>query len=132
MNKKIIDFLNKKHLLTLCVCHEQIIHSCSCFYAFDECNYEVIFASSDETKHIQLAKLNPHVAVNIAHETKIIGLIKGIQANGIFKKCEHEDIYFKKFPYALALKPKLHSIELTWIKYTDNALSNKIIWSKNN
>ena len=43
---------------------------------------------------------------------------------------ELKKLYFKAFPYALALSPKLWQIKVNYFKMTDNRLGfgKKIIW----
>ncbi|MEJ2373224.1 MAG: hypothetical protein P8Y16_05450, partial [Sulfurimonas sp.] len=70
---------------------------------------------------------------NILLETKEIGKIQGLQFRGIFRKNEDKELsklYFKTFPYALALQPKLWIIDVDYFKLTDNRLGfgKKIIW----
>ena len=128
MDAKIIKFIKKQHILSLCVSDKNEIWVCSCFYAYNEDLNSLIIASDSHAKHIKIIKQNPKVAVNIALDTKIIGLIKGIQAKGEICPCENKTPYFKRFPYALALNPDLYEIRLNYIKYTDNALKKKLIW----
>ena len=128
MDTKIIKFLKKQHILSLCVSDGDEIWACSCFYAYDESSNSLIIASDPQTKHMKIAQKNQKVAINIALDTKIIGLIKGIQAKGEICPCTNKTPYFKRFPYALALNPDLYEIRLDYIKYTDNALKKKIIW----
>lgn len=128
MDAKIIKFIKKQHILSLCVSDENEIWVCSCFYAYNEDLNSLIIASDSHTKHIKIIQKNPKVAVNIALDTKIIGLIKGIQAKGEIYPCENKMPYFKRFPYAMAINPDLYEIRLNYIKYTDNALEKKLIW----
>jgi len=45
---------------------------------------------------------------------------------------ELENIYFKSFPYAVAMNPKPWQIKVNYFKMTDNKLGfgKKIIWSE--
>lgn len=128
LDEKILKFIQKSHVLSLCVSDGAAPHACSCFYAFYRGSF---FVASDEfSQHIQIALKNPLVAVNIALSTRIIGLIKGVQAKGKIKKATDASPYFRRFPYAAALKPSIWEIEIFWLKFTDNALSKKIICEK--
>ena len=115
------------------------MHTCSCFYAYCEPLNALVIASKPDTAHIKIALQNPQISLNIALDTKIIGRIEGIQARADFiqvtklsadeqKLCKRA--YFVRFPYALALNPKLYALKLSWLKYTNNALKNKLIWQK--
>ena len=115
------------------------MHTCSCFYAYCEPLNALVIASKPDTAHIKIALQNPQISLNIALDAKIIGRIEGIQARADFiqvtklsadeqKLCKRA--YFVRFPYALALNPKLYALKLSWLKYTNNALKNKLIWQK--
>ncbi len=122
--------------MTLSTSIENIPYCATCFYAYDEKDNILIFASDEETKHIQDALQNEFVAGAIFLDTKNITKIQGVQFQGKFiKELEKEkgEIYFKKFPFSLALKPKLWGVKLLFIKMTDNSLGfgKKIIWKKN-
>ncbi len=114
-----------------------ITHTNSCFYAYCEDLNALIIASSPRSAHIQIALQNPKICLNIALDTKIIGYIQGIQARADFfalsslnqnsqKLCVRA--YFVRYPYAISLNPTLYILKLTWLKYTNNALKNKLIW----
>ncbi len=132
MDEKIVKFLHKMQLLTLGVIIENKPYLCSAFYAYDEKNYKIIIASNEQTAHIKATNSNQNVSICIALDTKIVGKIKGIQALGIIKKTSNENkqIYYKKFPYAIAYPSDMYEINLTWIKFTDNTLGfgKKLIW----
>lgn len=128
LDTKITEFIKKSHILTLCVCDEFAPYACSCFYAYE--NGSFFIASDENTTHIKIARENSVVAINIALDTKIIGLIKGVQAKGVIKEANNKSVYFKRFPYALPLNPKIWEIEIFWLKFTDNALSKKLIYEK--
>lgn len=136
MNEKIITFIKKMHVLTLGVIHENKPYLCSSFYAFNEEFGNLIIAGSHNTTHIRAALNINDVFICIALNTKTIGIIKGIQASGKFTLADDASkrIYFKRFIYAMALKPNLYSIKLEWIKYTDNSLGfgKKIEWTLEN
>ena len=136
MNKnleQIALFIKKHHVLTLASRSENSVDACSLFYAYEEENLNFVVASSAETQHIQNIKEYSDVAGNILLETKEIGRIQGLQFKGNFHELEDGDLrklYFKSFPYALAMKPKLWKINVTYFKLTDNRLGfgKKLIW----
>jgi uncharacterized protein YhbP (UPF0306 family) len=122
--KLIEDFIRSHHVMSLATYATQI-SVCSLFYVYDETNRCFVVASSMETTHIKDILQNNNVAGNIFLETKEVGKIQGLQFKGQFYKCEDKDkkkLYFKKFPYALALKPILWEIRVNHFKYTDNRL----------
>ncbi|MCD8212877.1 MAG: hypothetical protein LUC34_02290 [Campylobacter sp.] len=134
-DSRILKFINKMHLLSLCVIDEcGLPYPASCFYAFDELNLALIVAASSKTKHIKALKQNNNVAGTIALDTKIVGKIEGLQfrAKMIAADERERNLYFRRFFYAVAMKPEIWSIKLEWIKFTDNTLGfgKKIIWNR--
>lgn len=132
--QKITTFIAKHHVMSLATSDEESLSVCSLFYVYDEVNHTFVVASSEETTHIQHIGKNSSIAGNILLETKNIGEIKGLQFKGVFVALEDtflKQTYFKRYPYALALLPKLWQINVNYFKLTDNSLgfAKKIIWS---
>ena len=130
---KIAAFIAKHHVMSLATSYEDELSVCSLFYAYNEEQKVFIVASAQETTHIQHIQKNSKIAGNILLETNTIGEIRGVQFRGEFIELDEQDLkleYFKKFPYALALKPKLWQIKVDYFKMTDNRLGfgKKIIW----
>jgi len=130
---KIDTFLQKHHVLSLCSTDGIDLSACNLFYAFDMTCNSFVVASSDETTHVKNILQNPKVAGTIVLETKIVGKIEGLQFRGEFLALEEKSLkslYFKHFPYALAMNPKLWQIKVNYFKLTDNTLGfgEKIIW----
>jgi hypothetical protein len=133
--EKIDAFLAKHHVLTLATTDGEELSACNLFYAFDLEKTSFIVASSDETTHIKNILKNQNVAGTVVLETKIVGKIEGVQFRGEFLPLENEalkKLYFKSFPYALAMSPKLWQIKINYFKLTDNTLGfgKKIIWTQ--
>lgn len=131
--KKINAFIQKHHVLTLATSTDDEISACSLFYAYDEEKKFFVVASSEETLHIQHVNKNNQIAGNILLETKEVGKIQGLQFRGVFEENVEErfsKLYFKTFPYAVMLRPKLWNIKVDYLKLTDNRLGfgKKIIW----
>ena len=124
MDKKIIKFIQKHHVLSCSFFDEDQIHSASCFYIFLQNQPRFVIASNQDTLHVELAVKNPKVSGTIHLETKQIGKIQGIQFNGRWSKANHieQNAYLKRYPYAIALNPKLWCILIEYIKFTDNTL----------
>lgn len=124
LEKAIVTFLKKHHLLTLATCNENVPYCASCFYAFDDQHATFIIATETKTRHGKEALDNTHVAGTIALETKIVGKIQGVQFTGLFRKAskEEEKRYLKRFPFAMAMQPSLWSIDIHYLKFTDNTL----------
>jgi len=131
--EKIESFLDEHHVLSLGTSDGSELSLCSLFYAYAKDKTSFIVASSDETQHIQNINYKNSVAGNILLETKTIGKIQGVQFRGEFQLLEDsrlKKLYFKAFPYALAINPKLWQIKVNYFKMTDNRLGfgKKIIW----
>ena len=138
VDKQIISFIKKHHVLTLATFDGQQSYCSNVFYAYDIENNAFVFYSDDKTKHFNDMKNNKNVAASIVLETKIIGKIQGLQLNGIATRPNGEmkkhcyRIYLKRFPYAIISKADLWMLEITFAKYTNNMLGfgKKIIWKK--
>lgn len=130
---KINNFINKHHVLSLATQDSKELSVCSLFYAFCKEENSFIVASSDDTTHIKHIKNNHKIAGNILLETKTIGKIQGLQFRGEFLELHDsklKNLYFKVFPHAILMKPKLWKIKIDYFKMTDNTLGfgKKIIW----
>ena len=138
---RIIRFIRKHHVFTLATTVNQQPWCACCFYVFDEQTISLVFTSDTDTRHISEALSNPQVAGNIALETKIIGLIQGLQFSGILHQLEGEDYekaknqYLKRFPYAAPFlgATAIWNLEISMMKMTDNKLGfgKKLLWYKN-
>ncbi|MDD4386093.1 MAG: hypothetical protein PHD06_13040 [Bacteroidales bacterium] len=137
-DKRIIDFMNEHHVLTLATSFEEEPYCANCFYVYMEEENSFVFTSDYDTKHIKQASHNIYVAGSIVLETSIIGKIQGIQFQGIIS--EPNDIflerarkaYLNKFPIAMLMKTTLWVVDLTFLKFTDNRLGfgKKLTWEK--
>ena len=135
MDKRIIKFIKKHHLLSLATSSDNVPYSSSCFYIYLEIENMLIFASEEKTKHIQDCLKQPIVAGTIALESILITKIKGVQFKGNIIEITDDSLrekYIKRFPLALFISFKLWGIELNYIKMTDNSFGfgEKLIWEK--
>ncbi|MDR3227142.1 MAG: pyridoxamine 5'-phosphate oxidase family protein [Prevotellaceae bacterium] len=138
IDKRIISFIKKHHVLTLATFDGVSAYCANVFYAYDTENNFFVFYSENKTKHFNDMKTCKNVAASIVLETKIVGKIQGLQINGIAaqpanemkKRCKN--IYIKRFPYAIIHTADLWTLEITFAKYTNNMLGfgKKIIWKK--
>ena len=131
--KKIVSFLDEHHVMSSATSGDDGLSVCNLFYAFDAEKISFVVASSEDTTHIKNILKNPSVAGSVVLETKTVGKIQGLQFRGDFSLLVDSNLkklYFKTFPYALALGPKLWQIKIDWFKMTDNRLGfgKKIIW----
>ena len=138
IDKKIITFLKKHHVLTLATAVNNIPWCANCFYAFDADLVQLIFTSDDDTRHAKEALQNSIVSGSVVLETNVIGKIQGIQFQGIIMKAEGEVLknakqqYLHRFPIATLMNTNLWVLEINHIKMTDNRLGfgKKLIWNK--
>ncbi|MEA3523598.1 MAG: pyridoxamine 5'-phosphate oxidase family protein [Campylobacterota bacterium] len=126
-------FIDEHHILTLATSKDNIPQCATLFYAYDALHVSFIVASDSKTEHIQNLMNNKHVAGTIALETKSIGKIQGIQFQAemiLSDNSEDKRLYFKAFPYALAMNPTLWKIKISNMKLTDNRLGfgTKLTW----
>ncbi|WP_041962339.1 pyridoxamine 5'-phosphate oxidase family protein [Sulfurospirillum cavolei] len=124
LDPKIEAFLRAHHLLTLATCQNHMPYCASCFYAFIKESATFVIATNAHTRHGREALENVHVAGTVALETKIVGKIQGAQFTGVFKAADEAEkkAYLRRFPYAIAMKPELWSIAISYLKFTDNTL----------
>jgi len=131
--EKIALFLEEHHVMSLATTDFKNLSVCSLFYVYSREKNSFVVASSEDTTHIEHIQKNTDVSGNILLETKTVGKIQGIQFRAQFKELKDKELkktYFKTFPYALALSPKLWQIKVNYFKMTDNRLGfgKKIIW----
>ena len=133
--EKIGEFLDEHHVLSLATTDSEELSVCNLFYAFDKEMQTFVVASSEDTTHIQNILKNKHVAGSVVLETKTLGKIQGLQFRGVFEALDDKELkklYFKTFPYALAMNPTLWQIKIDFFKLTDNRLGfgKKLIWER--
>lgn len=136
IDKRIIAFFKKHHVLTIATTVESEPWCANCFYVYLEDQNALIFTSGSDTRHGKEFLINRLVAGSVVLETMIIGKIRGIQFQGIISKPEGDLqlkakwAYLKRFPPAALMDTELWIVNLTHIKMTDNRLGfgKKIIW----
>jgi len=137
--KRIIRFLKKHHVLTVCTTVNNEPWCANCFYVYMEDSNTLVFTSDNDTRHGREFLINKEVAGTVVPETKIIGKIRGIQFRGTVSLLQGDDLekarraYIKRFPPAMLMDTTLWAIDLSYIKMTDNRLGfgKKLIWEKN-
>ena len=136
IDRRIVKFLKKHHVLTIATSVDNKPWCASCFYVFLEKENALVFTSDLTTRHGREFLMNNLVAGTVALETMITGMIRGVQFEGSVAEPgpDLEDItrnaYLKKFPVAMLMETHLWILRLTHIKYTDNRLGfgKKLIW----
>jgi len=138
LDKKIIDFIDEHHVLTLAVSENNFPYCANCFYTYDEEALSFIFSTDLDTKHGKIAHKNPNVSGVIVLETKKVGKIQGIQFTGTMKlptgeeKGNAEKKYLSAYPFAKIMKTTIWVLKINFIKFTDNRLGfgKKLIWNR--
>ncbi len=121
--EKVEAFFLSQHIMTLATSHNNFPYIASVFYAYDTSSHSFVIASDPKTRHMKEALNNPNIACNIHLQTKEVGKIQGAQIEATIHKNSSEalkKLYFKTFPYALALNPTLWQIQPKRVKFTDN------------
>lgn len=138
IDKKIIRFFRKHHVLTIATAVNNEPWCANCFYVYIEEENTLVFTTGTDTRHGKEFAKNPLVAGSVVLETMVIGKIRGIQFQGIVSEPEGEMIskakwaYLKRFPPAALMDTHLWVVKLTHIKMTDNRLGfgKKLIWKQ--
>ncbi len=136
--KAIIKFIKKHHVMTISVHDAEEIWCSHCFYVYDTELNSFIFASEEDTRHVELMLKNNMISASIVLETKRIIKIKGVQMRGkVFKikDNEFENLkanYFKRFPYAILMNFSFWIFQPDYVKMTDNTFGfgKKLKWDK--
>jgi len=138
IDKRIISFFRKHHVLTIATTVNNEPWCANCFYVYLEEANALVFTTGTDTRHGKEFLKNSFVAGSIVLETLIIGKIRGIQFQGSVSEPSGEmerkakTAYLKRFPPATLMDTHLWIVSLTFIKMTDNRLGfgKKIIWNK--
>jgi uncharacterized protein len=138
MDKRIISFLKKHHVLTLATSYKGEPWVANCFYAVIGDDGKLVFTSDRSTKHIRDLEDGNTVAASIVLETRVVGKIQGIQLRGKLIEPMGEEMiaarkaYLRRFPYAALMETTLWVLEPGYVKMTDNRLGfgTKLVWDK--
>lgn len=138
IDKRIIEFISKHHVLTLATTKKNIPYCANCFYVYYEDKNMLVFTTDHTTKHAQDAIEQNIVAGSIVLETNVVGKIQGVQFQGKMFEPQNELLksvkarYLKRFPVAMLMKTNLWVLEISFLKFTDNRLGfgKKLIWGK--
>ncbi len=136
IDKRIIHFLQKHHVMTLATSSDNTPWCCSCFYVYDDKLNKFLTTSDLDTRHIAEVMKQPMVSGAVALETTMIGKIQGVQFTGTMTQIKGEEYnlskkaYIRRFPVAAFAELQLWSIIPDFIKFTDNRLGfgKKMIW----
>ena len=136
IDRRIIRFLKKHHVLTIATTVNDEPWCANCFYVYLEEDNALVFTTDTATRHGQEFIKNSSVAGSVVLETMIPGKIRGIQFRGSVSETagemEHKakTTYLKRFPPATLMDTHLWVVRLSYVKMTDNRLGfgKKIIW----
>jgi uncharacterized protein YhbP (UPF0306 family) len=138
MDKRIISFFRKHHVMTISTSVNNEPWCANCFYVYLAGENSLVCTTDPETRHGKEFLINRIVAGSVVLETRVIGRIRGIQFQGIVSEPEGDmaeisrKAYLRRFPVAMLMETHLWIIELTNIKMTDNRLGfgKKLIWER--
>jgi uncharacterized protein YhbP (UPF0306 family) len=131
---KISDFIQKNKVASISSVDEDAgTYSFNCFYAFDKETMRILFKSSSTTHHASLFKINNNISGTILQEKISLIKLQGIQFKGLVNNKVSEElknIYYKKYPFALAMQGEIYCIDLYHIKMKDNSktFGEKLEW----
>jgi uncharacterized protein YhbP (UPF0306 family) len=136
VDKRIIKFFRKHHVLTIATTVDNEPWCATCFYVYLEEENALVFTSDLKTRHGKEFLKNVLVAGTVALETLVIGKIRGIQFQGTVSEplgemtAKAKSAYLRRFPVAMLMETHLWIVKLSLIKYTDNRLGfgKKLLW----
>lgn len=137
IDKRIVRFLRRHHVLTIATAVNNEPWCANCFYVYLKDENALVFTTDPETRHGKEFSASPKVAGSVVLETRIIGKIRGIQFQGNVSEPEGNILdkatsaYLRRFPVAVLMETHLWIVKLTNIKMTDNRLGfgKKLIWN---
>jgi uncharacterized protein YhbP (UPF0306 family) len=132
------QFLQQRHILTLCVHNPEKVWAANCFYVFDVKTAAFYILSELKTEHAKIMLESPQVVGTVNVDTTVVSHIQGIQYQAtavlLSGKTMHTAYqqYYARFPFAQALPAPVWQLDLTYVKFTDNTkgFGNKIVWRK--
>ncbi|MDR2362403.1 MAG: pyridoxamine 5'-phosphate oxidase family protein [Prevotellaceae bacterium] len=128
IDRRVVDFILAHHVLTLATCAGGRPYCASLFYVYLVEENVLVFASKEGSRHVSEALAAGSVAGSMAVETRMVGLVRGLQWEGCFFPLEGImrrrawRAYVRRFPFAALGGARLWGIRLTFFKYTDNRL----------
>ncbi len=134
---EIVSFIKKHHVLTLATSTGEEAWCSQVFYVFDPEKAVFYFSTSKDTKHGKQMCHNCFVAASIVLESRVVGMVQGLQIQGIATKLhseaeitEAERLYTRRFPIANFKELHLWRLDATRLKFTNNRLGfgNKLEW----
>jgi len=136
--QRIISFISRNHVLTVCSANDGTPWAASCFYAFDFNRIRFLILTSLETRHGAEMVRNARVAGTVSAQQSAVATIRGLQFAGTSRQLEGDEaeqgraIYYRKFSFARLRPAPIWTIDPEILKLTDNRLGfgTKIIWTR--
>ncbi len=137
VDKRIIDFIESHHVLTLATSCKDEPWCANCFYVYLPARNSFIFTSDSKSRHISDIAHNCFVGASIVLETRTVGRIQGLQLQGVVTRVDAADraeakrAYIREYPYAVMADLTLWQLDVSLLKFTDNTLGfgKKLLWS---
>ena len=138
MDVSIIEFIEAQTVANICCVDEDKRPYCfSSFFSFDKKNHCLYIKSAVNTHHGGLIQKNNAVAGTIVMDNLDKVLVKGIQFQGVITKNDLFNVaaamhYHTKHPMAMAVPGDMWTLQLQYIKYTDNTrgFGTKVYWDR--
>lgn len=139
MDATIVAYLNEQKLATVCcVDADGFPHCFNCYIGFDEAEGRLYFKSSPQSEHARILAHHRHVAGTILPgklsplDTRGIQFTAELLEESQFSAMRAARLYYKRYPFALAIPGNLYAMELKSIKLTEthNGLKKKWLWKK--
>lgn len=129
-------FLSRQNILSLATSVAEDVWCANCFYVFDEQDMALYVMTELSTLHGTMMAANPRVSGTIAHQTRTVARIQGVQFRGCIRCLEDGDeagaraLYCQHFPVAKMASAPIWKLALLEIKMTNNALGfgHKTLW----
>lgn len=114
MQKRIVNFFNKKYLCTLSTVDGEQPWSFACFYKFDEKEKRLIYLTSEKIKYAQLMMQNPKVSGTVFTSTRFHLAIQGAQFLGVAKMLKVKAEKTARAMYNAEFKPYINDDLSIW------------------
>lgn len=128
MQKRIVSFIQKKYLCTICCSDNDVPWANAFYYVFDEKKHRLIYVTSNQTHHAKVMRINAQVAGTIFTPTRFNPSLQGVQFTGKAHKLEGEEeriartLYKKEYSHELIDSLSVWEICLEYVRMIDHSL----------
>lgn len=137
IHKDIAHFLATNKIATVCCSAENKPYCFNCFYALLEDEGNLVFKSSQSSRHISIISENSSVAGTIVASEITMAKIEGIQFEGAVidmgvVNLRASKAYYLRYPFAVTVPGRLWVLELRSVRYTNttNGIKRKLDWER--